>query len=78
MRVLKDQGQKIIQGLTNDHGWTTNDALSHFNEGVAKYAIPGEIDAVLKMAQSLKLQYENLLVVPMMYTLEDNKLYLIK
>ena len=78
MGVVKNQGSQIIQGLTNDHGWTQNDALSHYNEGVAKYAIPGEIDAVLKMAQNLKLQYENLLVVPMMYLLEDNKLYLIK
>ena len=77
MGLVKSQGREFIQRLEKEHGWKHSDALLHYKKGVDKYAIMDEVDSVLTMAQSLESKYDNLLVVPMIYILEDNLLYLI-
>lgn len=78
MRAVSNKGTEFMQGLEKEHGWKHEDALVHYKMGVEKYAIADEIDSVHKMTKSLETHYDNLLVAPMMYLLEDNNLYLIK
>ena len=42
------------------------------------YDIGNEVDFVLSEAKRLRLRYPKVLVVPMIYKIEDNRLYLIE
>lgn len=76
MANLKAKEQKFIDGLV-DVGWDREAAQDHFNYMAPMYEIGNELDFVLMEAKRLRQRYPKVLIAPMMYKLEDNRLYLL-
>lgn len=70
----KDQ---FINGLVNRAGWDKEWAEEHFMHFAPIFEIGNEIDFVISEAKRLRLRYPKITVAPMLYKVEDNRLYLI-
>ncbi len=68
----------FIEGLVNNAGWTKEQAEKQFTESVPMYEIVNEIDFILSETIRLRKVYPKIPIAPMMYLVEDNRLYLIK
>lgn len=71
----KDQ---FIQGLVANAGWTKEEAEDHFYHFEPVHEIGNEVDFVSSEAKRIRLRYPKITVVPMIYLVEDNKLYLVR
>lgn len=71
----KDQ---FVRGLVEGAGWTEQAAEEHFNNFAPMFEINNETDFILSEVQRLRLRYPAILVAPMLYRMEDNRLYLIR
>ena len=71
----KDQ---FINGLVNNAGWNKEPAEEHFMNFAPMFEIGNEIDFVISEAKRLHLRYPKIIIVPMFYQIEDNRIYLIK
>ncbi|MEK7199814.1 MAG: carbonic anhydrase, partial [Bacteroidota bacterium] len=68
----------FIEGLIARGGWDRKQAEEHFMSLAPMFEIGNEIDFVLAEANRLQLKYPKVLVVTMLYKVEDNRLYLLK
>jgi carbonic anhydrase len=68
----------FLRGLVEGAGWTLQAAEEHFNNFAPMFEINNETDFVLSEVQRLRLRYPAILVAPMLYRMEDNRLYLIR
>lgn len=68
----------FIKCLTDEHGWNTDLATRFFEDHIRSHEIGNEINFILEETNRLKRTFKGLTIVPMLYRLEDNKLYLIK
>jgi len=68
----------FVRGLVEGAGWTLQAAEEHFNNFAPMFEINNETDFVLSEVQRLRLRYPAILVAPMLYRMEDNRLYLIR
>jgi len=68
----------FIQGLVNNAGWDKEKAEEHFMQFAPMFEIGNEIDFILSETERLRLRYPQIQIAPMLYLVEDNKLYLIK
>jgi carbonic anhydrase len=75
---LVDRREQFINGLVEVAGWDRERAEEHFKHFAPKYEIGNEIDFIASEAIRLRNQYPKVQVAPMLYLVEDNKLYLIK
>ena len=73
---LMSKKDKIVQGLVQNAGWTKEQAENHFNSFAPFFEIENEVNFVISESKRLKEKYPNILFVPMIYKIEDNKLYL--
>lgn len=71
----KDQ---FINGLVEMAGWEREQAEDHFMGYAPMYEIINETDFILSETKRLRLRYPKIKIAPMLYLVEDNKLYLIK
>jgi carbonic anhydrase len=71
----KDQ---FIQGLVTTAGWQRQSAEEHFSHFAPMFEIGNEIDFVLSEVKRLRLRYPKIVVAPLLYRVEDNRLYLIQ
>lgn len=71
----KDQ---FIKGLVDVAGWDRSQAEEHFYQFAPMFEIGNEVDFVLSEAKRLRLRYPHIMVAPMLYKVEDNRIYLIK
>ncbi len=67
----------FIQGLVKQSKWPAKKAIKYFSDKSQVFEIKDEIDFTLKEVNRLKKLYEGITIVPMIYEIEDNKLYLI-
>ena len=67
----------FIEGLIEGAGWDVQKAEEHFQHFAPMFEIENEIDFVISEAQRLRLRYPKIMIAPMLYKVEDNKLYLI-
>ncbi len=67
----------IVNGLVEIAGWKKEDAEDHFMNFAPMFEIGNEIDFILSETKRLRLRYPKIQIAPMMYLVEDNKLYLI-
>jgi len=74
---LVSKKEKFIDGLVSSAGWDKEYAESHFTQFAPMFEIGNEIDFVLSEAKRLRLRYPNVLVAPLFYNLEDNRLYIV-
>ncbi len=70
--------QQFIEGLVNEAGLDRSGAEDHFMHFAPMYEIGNEIDFISSEAKRLRMRYPKIMVAPMLYKVEDNKLYLIE
>lgn len=75
---LMSKKEMFITKLSENGGWTFEQAEEHFNNYAPMFEINNEIDFVLSETIRLRLRYPKVQIAPMYYKLEDNLLYLIK
>lgn len=70
--------EQFIRGLVEIAGWQPQVAEEHFLQFAPMFEIGNESDFVLSEVKRLRLKYPNILVAPLLYQVEDNRLYLIQ
>ncbi len=75
---LTSKKEKIVQGLIENAGWSKEQAENHFISFAPFFEIENETDFVVSESYRLKEKYPKVSFVPILYKLEDNKLYLIE
>jgi carbonic anhydrase len=74
---LISRKEQFICGLVERAGWDRERAEKHFLQYAPLFEIGNEIDFTLKESKRLKRRYPNIQIAPMLYKVEDNKLYMI-
>lgn len=74
---LASKKNQFITKLSENGGWTIEQAEEHFNNYAPMFEINNEIDFVLSEAKRLRQRYPKVQIAPMYYKVEDNLLYLI-
>lgn len=69
--------EQFIEGLAGSAGWTREQAEEHFHHYAPMFEIGNEVDFVLGEVKRLRLRYPKIIVAPMIYRVEDNRLYLV-
>ena len=69
--------EQFINGLVNKAGWDRNWAEEHFMHFAPMFEIGNEVDFVVSEAKRLRLRYPKITVAPLIYKVDDNRLYLI-
>ena len=75
---LEARKDLFIQGLVKRGGWKKKDAQEHFANFSMMFEIGSETDFILSEVKRLRLQYPRITVAPMLYKVEDNRLYLLR
>lgn len=70
--------QQFIDGLEENAGWTTARAEQYFIDHSPMFEINNEIDFILSETRRLSEKYPKVTIAPLLYKVEDNRLYLIK
>jgi carbonic anhydrase len=74
---LMARQEQFIKGLV-DVGWEKDMAEDHFFHFAPLFEIGNEIDFVLSEAKRLRLRYPKIVVAPLLYNVNNNKLYQIE
>jgi len=69
---------EFIDGLVDMAGWKKEKAEEHFMQFAPMFEIGNETDFILSETKRLRLRYPNVVIAPMFYLVEDNKLYFVK
>jgi carbonic anhydrase len=75
MSGLSARRDAFVAGLV-DVGWRREDAESHFERNAPEFEIGNEIDFVVAEAARIGGRYPGVLVTPLVYRVEDSRLYL--
>jgi len=75
---LASRREQFVKGLVENAGWTEGPAEEHFMNYAPLFEIGNEIDFVISESRRLSARYPKLVIAPMMYKVEDNRLYLIR
>ena len=75
---LMSKKNQFIEKLSENGGWTIEQAEEHFNNYAPMFEINNEIDFIISETARLRLRYPKVQIAPMYYKIEDNRLYLIK
>ena len=68
----------FIRGLVDNAGWEKEWAEEHFMHFAPMFERGNEVDFVLSEAKRLRLRYPRIQVAPLLYLVEDNRLYFIR
>lgn len=75
---LSSRKSEFIDGLARTAGWDKEKAEEHFMHFAPMFEIGNETDFILSETKRLRLRYPKIMIAPLMYLVEDNKLYFIK
>lgn len=75
---LVSKKEDFISGLVAHAGWERETAEEHFRHFAPMFEIGNEIDFVLSEAIRLRHRYPKITICPMLYKVEDGRLYLIE
>jgi carbonic anhydrase len=75
---LSSRKKQFIDGLVEKGGWDSQWAEEHFNQFAPMFEIGNEIDFTLSEVKRLRQRYPKVIVAPMIYSVENGKLFLIK
>ena len=70
--------EQFIRGLVHGAGWQAQAAEDHFFRFAPMFEIGNEVDFILSEVKRLRLRYPEIVVAPLLYRVEDNRLYLIR
>jgi carbonic anhydrase len=71
---VRQRRTAFIEGLVARGGWEERHAAAHFDESVAVYEIENAVTFVLEEASRLARLYPAVLVAPLLYRVEDDRL----
>ncbi|MEO8149513.1 MAG: carbonic anhydrase [Bacteroidia bacterium] len=74
---LMGRREEFIKGLVENAGWTSEEAEDHFYHYEPVHEIGNEIDFVSSEAKRMRMRYPKVLVAPLLYKVDDNRLYLL-
>ncbi|HEX6083696.1 MAG TPA: carbonic anhydrase [Thermoanaerobaculia bacterium] len=74
---LSSRREQFVEGLI-DAGWEREAAEQHFDSYAPLFEIGNEIDFVLAEAKRLRARYPKVLVAPLLYNVDDNRLYCLR
>jgi carbonic anhydrase len=74
---LQSRKEQFIQGLIDAAGWSPESAEEHFLHFAPMFEIGDETDFILSEVKRLRLRYPRISIAPLLYRVEDNRLYLI-
>lgn len=69
---------EFIDGLVETAGWERETAEEHFMQFAPLFEIGNETNFILTETNRLRLRYPKVTIAPLLYLVEDNKLYLIE
>ncbi len=75
---LKSKKRAFVDGLVEKAGWKRAVANRHFQRFAPQFEIGDAAEFTLRQAEHLENRYPKTLVVPMIYKVEDNLLYLLR
>jgi carbonic anhydrase len=74
---LTARREQFVRGLVEGVGWDADFAAQHFDSYAPLFEIGNELDFVLSEARRIRTRYSGVRVTPMLYRVEDNRLYLL-
>jgi carbonic anhydrase len=72
---LTSKREQFIDGLVERAGWDREWAEQHFTHFSPMFEIGNEIDFILSETRRLRDRYPKIIVAPLLYIVEDNRLY---
>lgn len=75
MAGLAARKEAFIEGMIQNAGWKKEVAEEHFLTYSALFEIGNPVDFTLNEAYRLRHRYPKILVAPLLYKVEDNRLY---
>ena len=75
---LSSNKDQFINGLVSNAGWKAEKAEEHFLHYAPLFEIGNEIDFTLSEARRMRDRYPAVIIAPMLYKIEDHRLYLIR
>ena len=75
---LTARKEQFVKGLIDSAGWPPQQAEEHFLHFAPMFEIGNEVDFTLSEVKRLRLRYPNIVVAPLLYRIEDSRLYLIQ
>lgn len=72
---LSERREAFIEGLVEGAGWDRETAALHFDDSVGRFAIDDAAGFVISEAQRLRRRYPKVTVAPLLYDVEDGRLY---
>lgn len=75
---LAAKKKAFIEGLHKNAGWPKKSAEEHFEHYSPQFEIHNEMDFIWSEAKRIAVHYPKVTVVPMIYRVEDNRLYLLQ
>jgi carbonic anhydrase len=70
--------EQFVDGLIKRAGWQSQAAEEHFFHFAPMFEIGNEVYFILSEVKRLRLRYPKILIAPLLYRVEDNRLYLIQ
>ncbi len=75
---LISRKEQFIKGLVETAGWDRDQAEDHFLHFAPMFEIGSAPEFILSETKRLRLRYPKIMIAPMLYKVEDNRLYFIK
>jgi len=70
--------EAFVNGLIESAGWDRQAAEDHFLQFAPMFEIGNEVDFIMSETKRLRLRYPKIVIAPMLYKVEDNRIYLIR
>lgn len=78
MVSLHERKDLFVKGMVENAGWDALAAATHFEEMTKIFEIHNESDFILSEVKRLRFRYPKVQFAPLIYRVEDNRLYLLK
>ncbi len=75
---LGSRKAEFVRGLSEDSGWDKAAAESHFLDSCVLFNKEDVVSSVISEAELIRSQHAGIVVAPMLYSVEDDLLYLIE
>src|SRR4029453_4714987 len=75
---LVSRRDQFIRGLVKNAGWEKEEAIEHSRNNPPFFEIGNETEFVTAEAKRLRLRYPKITIAPLLYRVEDNKIYQIE
>src|SRR5579859_711291 len=75
---LESKKERFVDGLVKNAQWSTSKAAQEFAKNEPIFEIHDEVEFIMDQTRLLRAKYPPIVIVPMLYKVEDNLLYLIK